>query len=117
MTKNIVNSTFKSYSILVDLVTEGNNDTYHVNCAHRTCHQFYGRDSCYLCIHCSKREYDNAKLERTKAEQERTRKEQELHQLKAIALKEQDTLSEKRLQTLVDDFIRMKTLTVGKYVR
>ena len=60
----------------------------------------------------STREYDNAKSERTKAEHERTRKEEELHKLKEIALKEQNNLSEKRLQTLVDDFIRMKALTV-----
>lgn len=60
----------------------------------------------------STREYDNAKSERTKAEHERARKEEELHKLKEIALKEQSNLSEKRLQTLVDDFIRMKALTV-----
>ncbi|CAF0731883.1 unnamed protein product [Rotaria sp. Silwood1] len=58
------------------------------------------------------REYDNAKSERTKAEQERSRKEEELHKLKDIALKEQQELNEKRLQTLVDDFIRMKSLTI-----
>lgn len=60
----------------------------------------------------SHREYEKAKFERTKAEQERTRKEEELQKLKEIALKEQQELSEKRLQTLVDDFIRMKSLTV-----
>ncbi|CAF3337295.1 unnamed protein product [Rotaria sp. Silwood1] len=58
------------------------------------------------------REYDNAKSECTKAEQERSRKEEELHKLKDIALKEQQELNEKRLQTLVDDFIRMKSLTI-----
>ncbi|CAF2748936.1 unnamed protein product [Rotaria sp. Silwood2] len=58
------------------------------------------------------REYENAKLERTKAEQERTRKEEELQKLKGIALKEQQDLNEKRLHTLVDDFIRMKSLTI-----
>lgn len=62
----------------------------------------------------SQREYDHAKLERTKAEQERTRKEEELQRLKEIALKEQLDLREKRLKTLVDDFIRMKALTVRK---
>ncbi|CAF4077701.1 unnamed protein product [Rotaria sp. Silwood2] len=61
---------------------------------------------------CSQREYENAKLERTKAEQERTRKEEELQKLKGIALKEQQDLNEKRLHTLVDDFIRMKSLTI-----
>ena len=60
----------------------------------------------------STREYDNAKSERTKAEHERARKEEELHKLKEIALKEQHDLNEKRLHTLVDDFIRMKALTV-----
>ncbi|CAF0795052.1 unnamed protein product [Rotaria sordida] len=58
------------------------------------------------------REYGNAKLERTKAEQDRARKEEELHKLKEIALKEQQDLNEKRSQTLVDDFIRMKSLTI-----
>jgi len=62
----------------------------------------------------SQREYDHAKLERTKAEHERTRKEEELQKLKEIALKEQHDLTEKRKQTLVDDFIRMKTLTVRR---
>jgi len=60
----------------------------------------------------SQREYDHAKLERTKAEQERSRKEEELQKLKEIALKEQHDFNEKRLQTLVDDFLRMKALTV-----
>jgi hypothetical protein len=60
----------------------------------------------------SQREYDHAKLERTKAEQERARKEEELQKLKEIALKEQHDLNEKRLQTLVDDFLRIKSLTV-----
>ncbi len=62
----------------------------------------------------SQREYDHAKLERTKAEHERARKEEELQKLKEIALKEQHDLTEKRKQTLVDDFIRMKTLTVRR---
>ncbi len=62
----------------------------------------------------SQREYTSAKLERTKAEQERTRKEEELQKLKEIALREQQDLNEKRRQTLVEDFIRMKALTVIK---
>ena len=62
----------------------------------------------------SQREYGNAKLERTKAEQERARKEEELQRLKEIALKEQDELHEKRSQKLVEDFIRMKSLTVRR---
>jgi hypothetical protein len=62
----------------------------------------------------SHREYASAKFERTKAEQERTRKEEELQKLKEIALKEQQDLNEKRLHTLVDDFIRMKALTVRR---
>ncbi len=60
----------------------------------------------------SHREYEHAKIERTRAEQERTRKEEELQKLKEIALKEQNDLNGKRLNTLVDDFIRMKSLTV-----
>ena len=64
------------------------------------------------CFYYSQREYEQARYERTKAEQERTRKEEELQKLKEIALKEQNELREKRLQTLVDDFIRMKSLTV-----
>jgi tRNA A37 methylthiotransferase MiaB len=60
----------------------------------------------------SHREYEHAKFERTKAEHERTRKEEELQKLKEIALKEQNDLNGKRLNTLVDDFIRMKSLTV-----
>lgn len=60
----------------------------------------------------SQREYDYAKLERTKAEQERARKEDELQKLKEIALKEQHDLNEKRSKTLVEDFLRMKALTV-----
>lgn len=60
----------------------------------------------------SQREYSAAKFERTKAEQERMRKEEELQKLKEIALKEQQNLQEKRLHTLVDDFIRMKALTI-----
>jgi len=62
----------------------------------------------------SQREFEQAKFERTKAEQERTRKEEELQKLKGLALKEQQNLNEKRLNTLVDDFIRMKALTVRK---
>lgn len=62
----------------------------------------------------SQREYGNAKLERTKAEQERARKEEELQRLKEIALKEQEELHEKRSQKLVEDFLRMKSLTVKK---
>jgi hypothetical protein len=62
----------------------------------------------------SHREYASAKSERTKAEQERTRKEDELQKLKEIALKEQQGLHEKRQQNLVDDFIRMKALTVRR---
>ncbi|UJR25206.1 hypothetical protein I4U23_006558 [Adineta vaga] len=58
------------------------------------------------------RDYEQAKLERTKAEHERTRKEEELQKLKEIALKEQNGLKEKHLQTLVDDFLRMKSLTI-----
>ncbi|CAF1316067.1 unnamed protein product [Adineta steineri] len=58
------------------------------------------------------REYEHAKSERTKAEQERSRKEEELHKLKELAIKEQNDHNEKRLQTLVDDFIRMKSLTI-----
>jgi len=62
----------------------------------------------------SQREFEQAKFERTKAEQERTRKEEELQKLKELALKEQQNLNEKRLNTLVDDFIRMKALTVRR---
>ncbi|CAF3107753.1 unnamed protein product [Rotaria socialis] len=58
------------------------------------------------------REYDHAKIERTKAEQERARKEEELQKLKQTALKEQNDFHEKRVHALVDDFIRMKALTV-----
>ena len=65
----------------------------------------------------SHREYEHAKSERTKAEQERSRKEEELHKLKEIALKEQQNLSEKRSQALVDDFLRMKALTVSNRIR
>ena len=60
----------------------------------------------------SQREYESARFERSKAEHERTRKEEEWHRLKEIALKEQEELHEKRSQALVDDFIRMKSLTV-----
>ena len=65
-----------------------------------------------ILVYSSQREYVTAKMERTKAEQDRLRKEEELQKLKEIALKEQQDLHEKRLHTLVDDFIRMKALTI-----
>ena len=61
----------------------------------------------------SQRDYEKAKLERSRAEQERARKEEELQKLKELALREQHELHEKRAQTLVDDFLRMKALTVS----
>ncbi|CAF1343230.1 unnamed protein product, partial [Didymodactylos carnosus] len=58
------------------------------------------------------REFEHAKLERIKAEDERQRKEEELQKLKEISLKEQQDLKEKKLSHLVEDFIRMKGLTI-----
>ncbi len=81
------------------------------NSMYLSCEIFHLK-SCFCFLSNSQREYVSAKLERTKAEQERTRKEEELQKLKEIALKEQHHFNEKRLETLVDDFIRMKALTV-----